>query len=167
MKRSWLKPDWTTNMTINNIQIEHLLNKKIETVLLDVDGTLLPRSKKSPSNEVKTWINGAKKKLNLYLLSNNPSQRRIKEIAEILKLEYTHRAAKPFKKSTLKIIDRYNWEHSKIAIIGDRLFTDIILGNRLGIYTILVKSISFDNSINTNDNWQTLEKNLSKLIGVK
>ena len=33
------------------------------------------------------------------------------------------------------------YKNNNIAIIGDRIFTDILVGNRLGLYTILIKPL--------------------------
>ena len=43
---------------------------------------------------------------------------------------------------TLDVISEMNEDSKNIAIIGDRIFTDIIVGNRCNIQTILVKRLS-------------------------
>ena len=45
---------------------------------------------------------------------------------------------------TLIAIKEVNYELKNIAIIGDRIFTDIIVGNRCNIKTILVKRLKRD-----------------------
>ena len=42
----------------------------------------------------------------------------------------------------MDVISEINEESKNIAIIGDRIFTDIIVGNRCNIQTILVKRLS-------------------------
>jgi predicted HAD superfamily phosphohydrolase YqeG len=42
----------------------------------------------------------------------------------------------------LDVISEMNEDSKNIAIIGDRIFTDIIVGNRCNIQTILVKRLS-------------------------
>ena len=51
---------------------------------------------------------------------------------------------KPRKKVTLSAIKEIGREPKNIAIIGDRIFTDIIVGNRCNIKTILVKRLGKD-----------------------
>tara|TARA_Y100001968_G_C19452742_1_gene769920 strand:- start:1867 stop:2370 length:504 start_codon:yes stop_codon:yes gene_type:complete len=167
MKRTWLKPNWVANKCIHDIDITNLRKHKIEALLLDVDGTLLPRKEKRLHKDVKEWLIKAKKIFVIHLLSNNPSKKRIKLIADELDVSYTYRASKPFKASTLNAIKKFNINSSKIALLGDRIFTDILIGNRLGIYTILVKPIGSDGSVCNNDNWQMIERNFAKLLGVK
>ena len=48
------------------------------------------------------------------------------------------------KKVTLSAIKEIGREPKNIAIIGDRIFTDIIVGNRCDIKTILVKRLNRD-----------------------
>ena len=42
----------------------------------------------------------------------------------------------------MDVISEMNEDPKNIAIIGDRIFTDIIVGNRCNIHTILVKRLS-------------------------
>ena len=42
----------------------------------------------------------------------------------------------------MDVISEMNEDSKNIAIIGDRIFTDIIVGNRCNIQTILVKRLS-------------------------
>ena len=49
-------------------------------------------------------------------------------------------------------------------MIGDKVFTDILVGNRLGMYTILVDSVdSYGKRIERN-NFQTIERYLARII---
>ena len=59
-------------------------------------------------------------------------------------IKYKSNALKPRKKITLDVISEMNEESKNIAIIGDRILTDIIVGNRCNIQTILVKRLSRD-----------------------
>ena len=43
------------------------------------------------------------------------------------------------KKEVRKIADEMNLPIKQVAMVGDRLFTDILAGNRLGMFTILVE----------------------------
>ena len=78
----------------------------------------------------------------MYLISNNPSEKRISTIGDQLGILYKFKALKPSKKNTLEIIKFMNESNKNIAIIGDRIFTDIIVGNRCKINTILVARLN-------------------------
>ena len=116
------------------------------------------------SNEIKNWINNSKKYFYTYLFSNNPSKNRIKLIADQLNLDFTYSGGKPSKRKLKKILEKFPYSSNEIAIIGDRVFTDILVGNRLGMYTILVDSVdSYGKRIERN-NFQSIERYLAKII---
>ena len=140
--RSILKINWDSNLPIYEISQSELQKKGINSLLLDVDGTLVNRKSNIISKAVKNWIIESKKLFSLYLISNNPSKKRIAKIAKELNLRYKYNAAKPTKKITLSAINEIGIESKNIAIIGDRIFTDIIVGNRCNIKTILVKRLN-------------------------
>jgi len=141
-----------------------LLSKDIKALILDVDGTLISGKKPVLSNGIKNWILNSKKYFYIYLLSNNPSKNRIKLIAEQLDLEFTYSGGKPGKRKLQKILNRIPYSPNEVAIIGDRVFTDILVGNRLGMYTVLVDSVdSYGKRIERN-NLQYIERYLAKII---
>ena len=142
--RSILKVHWDSNLPIYKISQSELQKKGIHCLLIDVDGTLVNRRSTKIPDAVKKWISESKKIFSLYLISNNPSQKRISKIAKELELKYKFKASKPKKKVTLSVIKEVNYEEKNIAIIGDRIFTDIIVGNRCNIKTILVKRLKKD-----------------------
>jgi len=142
--RSILKVNWDSNLPIYNISQSELQKKGINSLLLDVDGTLVNRKSNVIPKAVKKWIIESKKLFSLYLVSNNPSKKRIAKIAKELNLSYKYNASKPRKKVTLSAINEIGREPKNIAIVGDRIFTDIIVGNRCDIKTILVKRLNTD-----------------------
>ena len=131
--RSILKVNWHSNLPIYAISQSELQKKGIESLLIDVDGTIVNRKSNVIPKAVKNWIRESKNFFSLYLISNNPSKKRIAKIATELDLKYKYNAAKPRKKITLSAIKEIGREPKNIAIIGDRIFTDIIVGNRCNI----------------------------------
>ena len=142
--RSILKVNWDSKLPIYAISQSDLQKKGIHSLLLDVDGTLVNRKSNMIPKSVKNWIRESKKLFSLYLISNNPSKKRIAKIAKELNLKYKYNASKPGKKVTLSVIKEIGREPKNLAIIGDRIFTDIIVGNRCNINTILVKRLNRD-----------------------
>ncbi len=139
---SIVKAHWDSKLPIYDISHLKLQNKGIKSLLIDVDGTLLSRQSNVIPLNVKKWIKVSKKLFSLYLISNNPSDERIRKIANELDIRYKSNALKPRKKITLDVISEMNEDTKNIAIIGDRIFTDVIVGNRCNIQTILVKRLS-------------------------
>ena len=151
--------------SILKVSQTEIFSKGIKFLLLDVDGTLLPREEINVHIKVKEWINNAKSYFQIHLISNNPSKKRIKYIAEQLDLTYTYRANKPSRKKIEDYILNSNAKPDEVAIIGDRIFTDIIAGNRLGLYTILVKPIKANGTSNDNYKVEKIERRITQIIG--
>ena len=122
--RSILKVNWDSNLPIYAISQSELQKKGIHSLLLDVDGTLVNRKSNIIPKPVKNWIRESKKLFSLYLISNNPSKKRIAQIAKELNLKYKCNASKPRRKVTLSAIKEIGSDPKNIAIIGDRIFTD-------------------------------------------
>ena len=162
--RSILKVNWDSNIPIYNISQSELQKKGINSLLLDVDGTLVNRKSNMIPKAVKNWIFESKKLFSLYLISNNPSKKRITKIAKELNLRYKHNASKPRKKVTLSAIKEIGDQPKNIAIIGDRILTDIIVGNRCNIKTILVKRLNRDGLPIKFNLTLTIEKLISHFI---
>ncbi len=156
-----LRPDFDCNNEVTSIRLDIFKEKGIKAVLIDVDGTLVSNNQEKLDDSVISWINKLKYHYQVHLISNNPSFKRINNIAKQLNLPFTYKAFKPRRKSLVKAIDNLNLEKQDVAIIGDRIFTDVLAGNRLGIYTILVNTISNNNFKFT----QTIERILAKLLG--
>ena len=140
--RTLTKADWDSNVPIYNISHKKLNKKGIKCLLIDVDGTLLSRDTKRIPLKVKNWIKKSKDLFSLYLVSNNPSKERIAMIGNELGIRYKFKAYKPSKKVIMEVIDILNEDKKNIALIGDRILTDVIVGNRCKIYTILVSRIN-------------------------
>ena len=139
---SIVKAYWDSKLPIYEISHFKLHKEGIKSLLIDVDGTLLSRQSSVIPTNVKEWIKESKKLFSLYLISNNPSNERIRKIAMELNIRYKSNAQKPRKKITLDVISEINENSNYIAIIGDRILTDIIVGNRCNIQTILVKRLN-------------------------
>ena len=162
--RSILRVHWDSNLPIYAISQSVLQKEGISCLLLDVDGTLVNRKSTKITKAVKNWISESKKQFSLYLISNNPSKKRIAKIAKELNLKYKYNASKPRKKVTLYAIKEIGREPKNIAIIGDRIFTDIIVGNRCNIKTILVKRLNRDGLPIKFNLTLTIEKLISHFI---
>ncbi len=167
MAQHWLKPNWEPFLTLPELPIKHFSERKIKFLILDADKTLVHDRETEPQKEVSEWVLKAKKTLEMHILSNNPSRKRIDSIASKLSLPYTHLASKPRSSSLNKILKYKSIKINEIAIIGDRIFTDILLGNRMGIYTVLVKPLKSAQIKYNSFSTQEIEKYIAKLLGAE
>ncbi|MGL5065574.1 MAG: YqeG family HAD IIIA-type phosphatase [Microcoleus sp.] len=139
---SWgklLQPDLILGNSVTNLTPDILEKHEIQGLVLDVDETLVPMTATDASPELGQWVTEIQPVVSLWLVSNNLSQARIGRIAESLNLPYITGAAKPSRRKLRKAVTAMNLPVEKVAMVGDRLFTDVLAGNRLGMFTILVE----------------------------
>ena len=108
-------------------------------LILDVDNTLIGDDEADVSEEIRLWVSVMREKYPIWLASNNFSDRRIQKVAESLNLPYRSRAGKPSRRVVRQVLEAMQLPSAEVAMVGDRLFTDTIVGNRLGLFTILVQ----------------------------
>ena len=165
MQRHWLTPDWDPGLTLAQLPLEPLLGQGIRVLLLDVDRTLLPGRDVLLPAPMHRWAEEASRLLHIHLISNNTSRRRIQAVAEQLNVTYTSSASKPRRGAIRRVISKLPNPASEIAMVGDRVFTDVLAGNRLGLYTVLVRPPRPDGTPCSHDRVQRLERNLARFFG--
>ena len=167
---SWnelLKPNLILGDTVLQIGPETIEKYGLRGMVLDVDETLLPIHASEVSAELKAWIDRMRPLVPLWLVSNNISSRRIGRIAESLQLPYIAGAAKPSRGKLWQAVAAMKLPAGKVAMVGDRLFTDVLAGNRLGMFTILVEPIVSPVSPRRSFRLRSVEIWLSKILGVR
>ncbi len=136
-----LIPDESYN-SIYDIDISKLHRFGYRNILIDVDNTITPWNSDEISDRLKLWIEECHSiGFSVSLFSNNhPS--RIKKIAIDLKISAIPMGGKPLTYSFRRALKYIKGKPDNTVIIGDQIFTDILGGNLIGIYTILVEPIS-------------------------
>jgi HAD superfamily phosphatase (TIGR01668 family) len=128
--------------TLLDIPLEELRRQGIRAFILDLDNTITEWNSQELRSEVEAWFHAIKQQgFKAFILSNNGEQR-ILRIAERLSIPYIHRARKPLRGSFLRAVALMEVKPAEVAVIGDQIFTDVLGGNRSGLYTILVKPLA-------------------------
>ena len=127
--------------SIFQIDLQELKNNNIKGLIIDIDNTLVAWDIKYASEKTKEWLLSLLEEgFKVCLVSNN-TEDRVVTFNEELKLPAIHRANKPRRKAFKKALTILETDIDTTAIIGDQIFTDILGGNRMGIYTVLVVPI--------------------------
>ena len=160
-----LQPDLVLGHNILKLTPDILRHYQIQGLVLDVDETLVPLKEKDVSKELEAWLKIIRSDIPIWLVSNNISDQRIGSIARSLDLPYLLGAGKPSRRKLRQALESINLPAEKVAMVGDRVFTDVLAGNRLGMFTILVEPI-VDPAQMSRYPLRNLEVWLSKKLGV-
>lgn len=147
MVKSLLHPDMIRSH-VDEIPIQELFDRGFRTLVLDVDNTLLTYSQRELSLQMMNWIHEAQSiGFRLVLLSNNSSKRRIARISRQTGLPSAYFSMKPLSFTIREMAADYGFDLERSVFVGDQLLTDVICGNWVKGYTVLVdpidKGVSF------------------------
>ncbi|HIS29294.1 MAG TPA: YqeG family HAD IIIA-type phosphatase [Candidatus Avamphibacillus intestinigallinarum] len=118
-----------------------LKEKGIKGIITDLDNTLVAWDVREATDEVKDWLLKMKAHdIKVTILSNN-NEERVKYFCEPLATPYCYRAKKPLKKAFKQATKEMGLSKKEVAVVGDQVLTDVLGGNRSGLYTILVVPI--------------------------
>lgn len=124
-----------------DVPLEELAAAGVRAFIFDLDNTITEWNSQELRTEVEEWFKLLREQgFKACILSNNGA-RRILQISQRLGIPFIHRARKPMRASFLQAVALMGVTPSETAVIGDQIFTDVLGGNRAGLYTILVKPL--------------------------
>jgi HAD superfamily phosphatase (TIGR01668 family) len=121
----------------------------VEGLLLDLDETLKDYYETSFRPEIIAWIEQMKREHVRLCLVTNGVASRVEPLAETLGVEYVSWAAKPFPRGVRAGIAKLGLDRTRVALVGDQIFADVIAGRLAGVFTILVRPTT------TREPWNT------------
>lgn len=128
--------------SIDKLNIKELKAMGFKALIMDIDNTIIEWNIRVPDERSRKIINEAISEGMKVCLISNGTRDRVTEFAAALGVPYVYNAGKPRKspyKRALKLLDV---SPDEVVAVGDQVFTDVLGGNRLGLYTILVHPIS-------------------------
>ena len=135
--------------SLYEIKLDKLRKLEIKGIIFDLDNTIIPWDSPHMQPEIIVWINHLQANgFKICLVSNNMGQR-VGDIAGLLCIPYISRAYKPAKTGFRRAVKAMGLAENEVAVVGDQLFTDILGGNRLGLFTIWVTPLSSNEFIGT------------------
>lgn len=136
-----LKPEYFID-TIYDIDFDILRRDGINTILLDIDNTIVPFKTTTPDKKVIEWIELVKKEGFKICLVSNCYPRRAHIISEKLDLPVIYMAKKPFKKGVVASLELVNSKSNEAIMVGDQIFTDVFAARLAGVKSILVEPMT-------------------------
>lgn len=124
--------------SVYDINLQELKQRGVKGIITDLDNTLIEWDRPDATPKLAEWLKKVENEgFKIIIVSNNNSQR-VEKFAAPLGIPFIHKARKPFHRSFKEAQRRMNLKPEEVVVIGDQLFTDVLGGNRLNLYTILV-----------------------------
>lgn len=130
-------PTWHLK-DVYEIDFEKLKKKGIDTLIFDIDNTLVHHGDDS-DEKTDAFLNGLKG-FKLFLLSDN-SKERIERFNVNVNIPFIAEAGKPSSSPYIKALEMLSSEKENAVVIGDQIFKDVLGANNAGIRSILVDFI--------------------------
>ena len=114
----------------------------IDTIIFDIDNTLVPYWIKEPTPELDRYFTLLHQNGITAAVLSNSREERSRVFCSKNSIPYVYRAKKPLKDGMLKLLEKLGKKPSQCAIAGDQIFTDVWVGNNTGVYSFLIKQVS-------------------------
>lgn len=136
-----LSPDYYLT-SVHGLDLDELAGRGIDTLLVDLDNTLLPRDTNVVPDELRAWAADLSRRgFKVCLVSNNWHQR-VSTVAAELGFDLVDKAVKPLPFAFLRALKKVGSTRRRAAVVGDQLFTDVLGGKLLGMTTVMVAPLS-------------------------
>lgn len=153
--------------TVHSLDPAGLRARGIAGLIVDLDGTLTGWNQREATPEVRQWLQRcAAAGLRLIIASNN-GRERVAAFADAVGVPFLANAGKPGRGAFRRAMALLRTNPEETAVVGDQVFTDVLGGNRLGLYTILVTPLSRREFFGTRLISRPLERWVLRRYGLK
>lgn len=144
--------------TVYDIDLNALRKAGIRGVITDLDNTLVGAKEPVATPELIKWLSGVREAGFQVVIVSNNSKERVSKFAEPLTIPFIYSARKPMNIAFRKAMGMMGVAPNQTAVVGDQMLTDVLGGNRMGLFTIMVQPIALkDEGFFTKIN-RTIEK---------
>ncbi|WP_163070562.1 YqeG family HAD IIIA-type phosphatase [Priestia flexa] len=128
--------------SVLQIKPEELIERGVKGIITDLDNTLVEWDRPDATPELIEWFKLMQEHgIKITIVSNNV-EKRVKLFSNPVGLPFVHQARKPMRKAFRRALRDMGLQKDEVVVIGDQLLTDVLGGNRLGVYTILVVPVA-------------------------
>lgn len=127
---------------IVDIKMDTLIKLGIHAVLVDLDDTICPASSDEVSQKTLDWVWNLKKQGVILAIVSNNCEERVERFSKQLNIPFLSKARKPLTFKVKGFINSLQINKNSTIVVGDQIFTDILLANILGLKSILVNPLS-------------------------
>ena len=138
--------------SIYDITPDFLKARGIKGVVTDLDNTLIEWDTPYANEDLAEWFERLAEGGIRVIIASNNTEARVKAFAEPVGTPYISRAKKPLGNGFYSAMIQLGLRPYETAMVGDQLLTDIMGGNRMGMYTILVRPVAQSDGLVTKFN---------------
>ncbi|HEX7715182.1 MAG TPA: YqeG family HAD IIIA-type phosphatase [Bacillota bacterium] len=135
--------------SVLELDLTELRNVGIRGIIFDLDNTLVEWKQDTLDPEIMALVKRFKTQGFKMCILSNGLEHRVETIANTLGIPYVSRAVKPRKSPFKKALEILGTSPEETAVVGDQLFTDILGGNRMELYTIWTPPLSETEFVST------------------
>ena len=156
----FLKPTYSAPGDVTTIDIEQLCTGGIKGLIVDLDSTLMAPKSGVITKETEAWLDAARLRFKIIVLSNNKRKDYLSNASDVLKMQVIGHAAKPWKAGFRQALDALGLPPEEVAVVGDRPLTDIWGGELSDMKTVLVRPLACI----VEPSWKTFFRNLEHVF---
>ncbi|KEO85169.1 YqeG family HAD IIIA-type phosphatase [Tumebacillus flagellatus] len=136
--------------SVYEIDLEQLKARGVRGIITDLDNTLVRWDEPDATPKILQWLDHVRDTygIKVCIVSNN-NHHRVERFAKPLNIPWIAKANKPKNAPFHRALEVLGTKREETVVIGDQLFTDVLGGNRMGLYTVLVVPIGEKEFIGT------------------
>lgn len=128
--------------SIYEIPSAWLKERLIQAIVTDLDNTLVPWRDYRVADQLTGWFQALHSEgFRTVILTNARPSPTIRRLSEQLDTELVLGARKPVQRFFRMALEKVGAKPPQACVVGDQVFTDVLGGNLVGCYTVLVKRI--------------------------
>ncbi|WP_128895879.1 YqeG family HAD IIIA-type phosphatase [Longirhabdus pacifica] len=128
--------------SIYDIDLVEFKKKGYNAIIVDLDNTLVGSNEAYATPELEKWFEQAKAHHFKVMVVSNNKKKRVSAFAEPLQVPFIYQARKPIASAFIEALSVLDAKPEQTMMVGDQLLTDVLGGNRQGMFTILVNPVS-------------------------
>ncbi|HEY9788709.1 MAG TPA: YqeG family HAD IIIA-type phosphatase [Candidatus Obscuribacterales bacterium] len=154
------KPTYNIDGDVTDIDIKVLENAGVKGIIFDLDSTLIASKSGELTQEVADWLEKARHKFRMVVVSNNKRHEYLEKVREVLAMPVIGFAWKPSRKAFCHALNMLGLKAEETVVVGDRPLTDIWGGQRCGMRTVLVRPLKTI----VEPSWKTFFRELERVL---
>ncbi|UHA75823.1 YqeG family HAD IIIA-type phosphatase [Paenibacillus sp. 481] len=128
--------------TVYDIDLQLLKEQGYKGIITDLDNTLVGAKDPLATPQLSAWLEEVKRQgFDVIIVSNN-NFTRVSRFATPLNIQFVHAARKPSQRAFHQAVKLMGLPSKQVVVVGDQMLTDVLGGNRMDMYTILVQPIA-------------------------